>query len=136
VTSVRSAWRKAKLTEIPGSEAIPVTGLDVTPEQVWEARVERDPAAVKRWADFAERWPDNGRTAHAVRRFLGVTAFGCNAFSASEGNPLIVPHDESAYGQEELYLVVEGRARFVCDGRRPGRGTRAPARRKRNAPCV
>jgi mannose-6-phosphate isomerase-like protein (cupin superfamily) len=111
-----TGWRKAKLTEIPGSEAIPVPGLELTPEQEWEARVQRDPLATKRWADFAERWPDNDRTAHSVRRFLGVTAFGCNAYSASAGNALIVPHDESAYGQEELYLVVEGRARFVCDG--------------------
>ena len=43
-----------------------------------------------------------------------VLAAAC--FSASAGGPLIVPRDETAYGQEELYLVVEGRARFVCDG--------------------
>ena len=31
---------------------------------------------------------------------------------------LVVPHDELGEGEqnEELYLVVEGRARFVCDG--------------------
>ena len=28
----------------------------------------------------------------------------------------MIPHDETQYGQEELYLVVRGRARFVCDG--------------------
>ena len=38
------------------------------------------------------------------------------AFSASAGSLLVIPHDEAAYGQEELYLVVEGRARFVCNG--------------------
>ncbi|MFY9579795.1 MAG: hypothetical protein WAQ33_10750 [Gaiellaceae bacterium] len=110
------AWRTAKLTEIPGSDKIPVPGLELTPEQEWEARRQSDPAAAKRWEEFAERWPDSDRTTHAVRRYLGLTSFGCNAFSASAGSPLIVPHDEAVYGQEELYLVVEGRARFVCDG--------------------
>jgi hypothetical protein len=41
-----------------------------------------------------------------------------NASEAHEGELLVVPHDELGEGeqQEELYLVVEGRARFVCDG--------------------
>jgi hypothetical protein len=113
---VPRGWRTARLTEIPGSEQIPVPGLELTREEEVEARRRRDPAAAARWEEFARRWPDNDRSAHSVRRYLGLTSFGCNAFSASAGNPLIVPHDESAYGQEELYLVVEGRARFVCDG--------------------
>ena len=71
---------------------------------------------MKRWRETSERFPDADRRAHAVRRYLGLTSFGCNTFSAAAGNPLVIPHDESAYGQEELYLVVEGRARFVCDG--------------------
>ena len=109
-------WQTAKLTEIPGSHEIPVRGRELTPDQEWEAVQQRDPAAAQRWEEFARRWPDNDRTTHAARRYFGLTSFGCNAFSASAGSPLIVPHDESAYGQEELYLVVEGRARFVCDG--------------------
>jgi hypothetical protein len=38
--------------------------------------------------------------------------------SDNEGELLVVPHDELGEGEqnEELYLVVEGRARFVCDG--------------------
>ncbi|TMK72086.1 MAG: cupin domain-containing protein [Actinobacteria bacterium] len=118
-----SSWRKAKLTEIPGSHEIPVPGRELTPEQEWEAVQRRDPAAAQRWADFAERFPENDRRAYAVRRYLGLSSFGCNAFSASAGNPLVIPHDESAYGQEELYLVVEGRARFVCDGEETQVGT-------------
>jgi mannose-6-phosphate isomerase-like protein (cupin superfamily) len=113
---VSSRWRTAKLTEIPGSEQIPVPGLDRTPDEESEARRRRDPAALQRWDEFARRWPENDRSAHAVRRYLGLTSFGCNAYSASAGNPLVIPHDEAAYGQEELYLVVEGRAGFVCDG--------------------
>jgi mannose-6-phosphate isomerase-like protein (cupin superfamily) len=121
--AVTSGWRKAKLTEIPGSHEVPVPGRELTPEQEWEAVRQRDPAAAERWREFAERWPDNDRRTHAVRRYLGLTSFGCNAFSASAGNALIVPHDESAYGQEELYLVVEGRARFVCGGEQTELGT-------------
>ena len=53
-----------------------------------------------------------------MRGFLVVESFGVNAFEAHAGELLIVPHDELGEGeqQEELYLVVEGRARFVCDG--------------------
>src|SRR5207237_980232 len=58
------------------------------------------------------------RKTHDVRGFLGVASFGVNAYEAHEGELLIVPHDELGEGEqnEELYLVVEGRARFVCDG--------------------
>ena len=54
-----------------------------------------------------------------VRFHFGITSFGVNAFTAHEvGDRLINEHDESQEHdlQEELYLVVEGRARFVCDG--------------------
>ena len=35
---------------------------------------------------------------------------------AAAGAALIQPHTETAYGHEELYVVMEGRARFLCDG--------------------
>lgn len=76
----------------------------------------RDPSALERWRRFAEDYPENDRRWHAVRRFFGIDSFGVNAVEASAGNPLLVPHDETRYGQEELYVVLEGRARFVCDG--------------------
>src|SRR6266545_7963520 len=74
---------------------------------------ERAPHVLERWADAGEH-----RKTHDVRGFLGVDSFGVNAFEAHEGELLVVPHDELGQGeqQEELYLVVEGRARFVCDG--------------------
>lgn len=107
----------ARLDEIPASSAIPVSALEeVSPEDELEALRARDPAAAARWEEFARRWPDSDRRTHAVRRFLGITSFGANAFAASAGSPLVIPHDERAYGQEELYLVVRGRVRFVCDG--------------------
>ena len=53
-----------------------------------------------------------------IRRVLGVEAFGVNAWSASAaGDRLIPDHDEVPSGHEELYLVLEGRARFTLDGR-------------------
>jgi mannose-6-phosphate isomerase-like protein (cupin superfamily) len=53
---------------------------------------------------------------HPIRRVLGVTAFGINAYSANEaGAPLIEEHDETspgAGGHEELYFVIRGTATF------------------------
>jgi tetratricopeptide (TPR) repeat protein len=55
-----------------------------------------------------------------IRRALGVTAFGINAYTADQvGGPLIERHDETspgAGGHEELYLVMSGRARFEVGG--------------------
>jgi tetratricopeptide (TPR) repeat protein len=52
-----------------------------------------------------------------VRRPLGVTAFGINAYTAeSAGDALIEPHDETspgAGGHQELYLTAAGRATFT-----------------------
>jgi mannose-6-phosphate isomerase-like protein (cupin superfamily) len=59
---------------------------------------------------------DDGRVPmQPVRHHLGITAFGVNGFTAREaGDRLINEHDESAeYDRhEELYVVVEGHARF------------------------
>lgn len=55
-----------------------------------------------------------------LRRRLGVTAFGINAYTAeAAGDPLIERHDELASGaqeHEELYLVITGEARFEVGG--------------------
>jgi hypothetical protein len=54
-----------------------------------------------------------------VRRELGITAFGINAFTANAGEQLIEEHDETGSGagrHEELYVVIAGRARFTIDG--------------------
>ena len=52
-----------------------------------------------------------------MRRALGVTAFGVNAYTADQaGDTLIEPHDETspgAGGHEELYLTATGRASFT-----------------------
>jgi tetratricopeptide (TPR) repeat protein len=59
----------------------------------------------------------------AVREHFGIEAFGVNAFTADSGEGVINDHDERGDGQEELYLVTSGRARFTIDGQE----TDAPA---------
>ena len=62
----------------------------------------------------------DGRTpSRPVRAHFGITSFGINSFTAREaGERVISEHDESegAQGQEELYLVQRGRARFELNG--------------------
>jgi tetratricopeptide (TPR) repeat protein len=54
-----------------------------------------------------------------IRRALGITAFGINAWSADSGQQLIEEHDETGDGagrHQELYIVIAGHARFTVDG--------------------
>jgi quercetin dioxygenase-like cupin family protein len=49
-----------------------------------------------------------------IRRRFGISAFGVNAWTgAAAGDPIIEDHTEQAYGHEELYVVLSGRARFT-----------------------
>jgi uncharacterized cupin superfamily protein len=86
-----SGWRAARLDDVPSLA---------------------EPGFWNEWAresDFGDSWRSLGE-------HLGVTGFGVNANRADAGRELIVPHTESEYGeQEELYLVLSGRARFVLD---------------------
>ena len=55
-----------------------------------------------------------------VRRTLGITAFGVNAYTAEQaGDDLIERHDEMSTGagkHQELYVVMTGRAEFEVGG--------------------
>jgi uncharacterized cupin superfamily protein len=52
-----------------------------------------------------------------VRKALGVTAFGINAYTAAEaGDEVVEDHTEEPSGHEEIYAVVAGHARFTVDG--------------------
>ena len=57
-----------------------------------------------------------------LRRELGITAFGTNAYVAEQAGDLVIErHDELAEdddpgGSEEIYVVVRGAARFTVDG--------------------
>jgi tetratricopeptide (TPR) repeat protein len=62
---------------------------------------------------------EDGRSAfRPVRHHLGISAFGVNAFGPrAAGERLINEHDESdPDANEELYVVLTGRARFEIDG--------------------
>lgn len=52
-----------------------------------------------------------------LRKHFGITAFGVNAYTATEaGQDVVEEHTEERLGHEELYVVVSGRATFVLDG--------------------
>ena len=52
-----------------------------------------------------------------LRKQLGITAFGTNAYTATEvGQDVVEEHTEERLGHEEMYVVVTGRATFVLDG--------------------
>jgi quercetin dioxygenase-like cupin family protein len=51
-----------------------------------------------------------------VRRSLGLTAFGINAYTATAaGDEVVEDHTEEPSGHEELYVVVHGHATFTVD---------------------
>ena len=59
------------------------------------------------------------RTYVQIRRELDIGAFGVSAVSADAGKELIAERTATGYardGHEELYVVLEGRARFTVDG--------------------
>lgn len=62
---------------------------------------------------------DDGREPmRPVRHHFGITGFGVTAWTArNAGDRIINEHDESD-SDEELYLVLEGRAVFELDGER------------------
>ncbi|HEX5247601.1 MAG TPA: hypothetical protein VFW41_10780 [Gaiellaceae bacterium] len=52
-----------------------------------------------------------------VRKTLGLTAFGINAYTAANaGDEVVEDHTEEPSGHEELYAVVAGHATFTVDG--------------------
>lgn len=60
----------------------------------------------------------DGRKRFDVRRRLGITSFGIQAFRAPTGVDVVREHDETLLGeagQEELYVVLSGTATFEID---------------------
>jgi hypothetical protein len=54
-----------------------------------------------------------------VRKALGVSAFGINAYTAANaGDKVIEDHTEQQLGHGEIYFVVSGHATFTVDGER------------------
>ena len=67
-----------------------------------------------------EELTDGREPFRPVRHHFGITSFGVNAWTAREvGDRIINEHDESEPdSDEELYLVMRGRAMFEIDGDR------------------
>ena len=65
--------------------------------------------------DELDRYPvdDEGLVWRPVRRRLGITAFGTNAYTAEKGDERVVEEHYERDGHEELYFVASGRATFV-----------------------
>jgi mannose-6-phosphate isomerase-like protein (cupin superfamily) len=51
-----------------------------------------------------------------VRHQLGIAAFGTNAWTAADEGDRLLPEHTEDEGNEELYVVLRGRARFEIDG--------------------
>jgi mannose-6-phosphate isomerase-like protein (cupin superfamily) len=67
--------------------------------------------------DDLERLDLEHVTYRPVRRRLGLSGFGANAYSGDEpGDPVIEDHDETRTRHEELYIVLTGRAAFTVGG--------------------
>jgi tetratricopeptide (TPR) repeat protein len=65
----------------------------------------------------------DGREQMDVRRHFGIRAFGIRAHRSVEGGELVPEHHEAGFrigvsDQEELYVVVSGRATFTVNGER------------------
>src|SRR5437667_12567155 len=68
--------------------------------------------------DELDRFPidEEGLLWRPVRRRLGITAFGTNAYTAQRGDERVVEEHFEKDGHEELYFVANGRARFALGG--------------------
>jgi tetratricopeptide (TPR) repeat protein len=52
-----------------------------------------------------------------VRKTLGFSAAGINAYTAANaGDEVVEDHDETYHGHEEIYAVIAGHATFTVDG--------------------
>ena len=52
---------------------------------------------------------------YPLQHHFGLSAFGINAFGGDAGIELVAEHDELGSGQEEVYVVVRGSARFTLN---------------------
>jgi hypothetical protein len=71
--------------------------------------------------DEIDEISDGRSRSRPIRSHFGITSFGVNAWTGYRaGDRIINEHDEAEEeeGQEELYLVQRGRARFELDGER------------------
>jgi tetratricopeptide (TPR) repeat protein len=69
--------------------------------------------------DEIEEISDGRCPLRPVRHHFGITSLGINSWTArAKGDRVINEHDEADDGNEELYVVLRGRAAFLLDGER------------------
>jgi len=56
---------------------------------------------------------EHNMTWRPIRRTLGITAFGINAYTGDTGRQVVEEHHENYLQHEEVYIVLIGRARFT-----------------------
>ncbi len=61
-----------------------------------------------------ESW---GKSWHSIRHYFGISGFGVNAATKNKGESLTPEHDETKSGQQELFIVTEGKAEFCVAGK-------------------
>src|SRR5919202_3268440 len=88
--------------------------------------------------DEIDEITDGREPLRPIRHHFGITSFGVNAWTGREvGDRILNEHDEADDGNEELYIVIQGRATFELDDERldAPTGTRLDVRHgaKRNA---
>ena len=106
------AWRVVRLADVPSEREI-APDDEIGDEEREQAREElrNDVGTHPTFPGY----PPFRATWRAIRPYLGITGFGVAATEADEGAALLYPHTEAQYGHEELYLVLDGRARFLFD---------------------
>jgi tetratricopeptide (TPR) repeat protein len=89
------------------------------PSEQRPAEVADDRRAKLHISDLERLRLADGMDYRPIRKALGVSGFGINAYSAGAGELVIERHDETGAGSgrhEELYVVVTGHAEFELDG--------------------
>jgi mannose-6-phosphate isomerase-like protein (cupin superfamily) len=113
-------WALTDISAIPSLWNVGKDGVAIDEEAAYELIGKRDPGIVDRWNEMERRYPgyDDQVDYHSIRQHFGIRAFGVAAWTAPAGQCVVPPHSETAagYHQEELYLVVRGSARILCDG--------------------
>ncbi len=60
-----------------------------------------------------DSWPADW---HSIRHFFGIEGFGINAATKKAGDSITPEHDEAGGGQQEVFVVMQGKAEFTLDG--------------------
>lgn len=69
--------------------------------------------------DEIDEVTDGREPLRPIRHHFGIRSFGVNAWTGGEaGDRILNEHDEADDGNEELYVVVRGRATFDLEGER------------------